>query len=171
MRDDKSKLPVLETRIKVLLLFFIIALLLSGITAFPLEWELNLLNQIVSNPSLPFSAFPDLVKWIGFVNRGVQETYRQFPFMAYGTDWLAFAHIVIAIAFWGAFKDPVRNKWVIEFGMITCVLVIPTALIFGSIRGVPFFWQLIDCSFGVFGFIPLWLCHNAILQIESITNY
>jgi hypothetical protein len=25
-------------------------------------------------------------------------------------------------------------------------------------RGIPFWWRLIDCSFGIFGTIPLWLC-------------
>ncbi len=29
------------------------------------------------------------------------------------------------------------------------VLVIPYALIFGAVRGIPFWWRLIDCSFGV----------------------
>lgn len=161
----------LTKRIRIYLLFFIIALTLSGVTAFPLAWELSLLNQFVSQSSLPFSMFPDLVTWIAFVNRGVQETYRQFPFMAYGTDWLAFAHIVIAVAFYGAFKNPVRNKWVVEFGMIACILVVPTALIFGALRGIPLFWQLIDCSFGVFGIIPLWLCHRMILRLEEIAPY
>jgi hypothetical protein len=59
--------------------------------------------------------------------------------LAYGTDWLAFAHLVIAIAFLGPLKDPVRNIWVVEFGMIACLLVIPLALICGPIRGIPFY--------------------------------
>jgi hypothetical protein len=37
-------------------------------------------------------------------------------------------------------------------------MVIPWALIFGAVRGIPFWWRLIDCSFGIFGFIPLWFC-------------
>ena len=41
--------------------------------------------------------------------------------------------------------------------MIACILVIPWALIFGPVRGIPFFWRLIDCSFGVVGIIPLFL--------------
>jgi hypothetical protein len=31
-------------------------------------------------------------------------------------------------------------------------------LISGPIRGVPFFWTLIDCSFGIVGAIPLLYC-------------
>lgn len=96
------------------------------------------------------------------------ETHRLYPFIAYGTDWLAFAHIVIAIAFVGPLKDPAKNIWVIEFVMIACVLVLPLALIFGPVRGIPFFWRLIDCSFGVFGFIPLWLIHRAIRRIAAL---
>ena len=160
--------PVLKKRVRALLLFFIVALLLSGVTAFPLEWELNLLNQLVGSSSPVAGLWPDLAHWITFVQLGLQDTYRNYPFMAYGTDWLAFAHIVIAIAFWGPFKDPVRNIWVVEFGMIACVLIIPLAFICGPIRGIPFFWQLLDCSFGVIGIIPLWLCRNLILRIAKM---
>jgi len=158
----------LETRVKFLLWFFIIALLASGITAFPLEWELNLLNQMVNGPGSPWPAlWPDMAAWIARVNMGIQETARRFPFIAYGTDWLAFAHMVIAIAFWGPLKDPVRNIWVVEWGMIACVLVIPLALICGPIRDVPFFHRLIDCSFGVVGVLPLWWARNMIRQMEK----
>jgi hypothetical protein len=86
--------------------------------------------------------------------------------MAYGTDWLAFAHFVIAIAFIGPWRDPVKNVWVIEFGMIACVLVIPFALVMGQIRGIPLGWRLIDCSFGVVGFVPLWFVRRRIHALE-----
>ena len=33
--------------------------------------------------------------------------------------------------------------------------VIPLAVICGPIRGIPIYWTLVDCSFGVFGAIPL----------------
>ena len=81
---------------------------------------------------------------------------------------MAFGHIAIAIVFMGAFKDPVKNVGVINFGMIACILVIPWALIFGSIHSIPFFWRLIDCSFGVVGIIPLWICRNMILQMSKL---
>jgi len=74
--------------------------------------------------------------------------------MAYGTDWLAFGHLVIATAFIGPLRDPVRNKWIIDWGLIACVGVLPLALICGPLRGIPFYWRLIDCSFGFVGAIP-----------------
>ena len=98
---------------------------------------------------------------------GLETTGREYPFLAYGTDWLAFAHLVIAVAFWGPLRDPVRNIWVVEFGMIACLLVIPLALICGPIRGIPFCWQLIDCSFGVFGLIPLAIVRRLILSLGN----
>ena len=88
------------------------------------------------------------------------------PFLFYGTDWLAFGHFVIAIVFIGALRDPVRNRWLFDFGLTACVLVIPYALVFGGIRGIPFWWRLIDCSFGVFGFIPLWFCRKWTRELE-----
>jgi len=161
-----TNMDILYKRIRLLLWFFIAALIASGLTAFPLEWELGVLTHLAAHSPLPM-LWPDLVEWIVRVNTGLQETYRRYPFIAYGTDWLAFAHIVIAVAFLGPLKDPVRNIWVIEFGMIACVLVLPLALICGPIRGIPFYWRLMDCSFGVLGIIPLWLCRNMIRQIEA----
>jgi len=164
-----SNIDALYKRVRLLLWFFIVALVASGLTAFPLEWELSVLNNLVTNSPLP-ALWPTLVAWVARVNTGLQETYHHYSFMAYGTDWLAFAHIVIAVAFLGPLKDSVRNIWVIEFGMIACALVVPLALICGPIRGIPFFWQLIDCSFGVLGIIPLWLCRNTIRQIETLSK-
>lgn len=41
---------------------------------------------------------------------------------------------MIAIAFIGPLRDPVRNIWIIQWGMIACVLVIPLALLAGAAR-------------------------------------
>ena len=112
-------------RIRALLLFFILALGVSGLTAVPLQWELGILNQLFGPESVIGQALPHMAEWIGRVSEGVQTGYGQYPFLAYGTDWLAFAHIVIAIAFIGPLRDPLKNRWVIEFGMIACLLIIP----------------------------------------------
>jgi len=165
-------IQALRNQVRVWLVIFIVGLLLSGITAFPLEWELSMLNGFVNGPGSPLPAlWPAMAAWIAWVNEGIQNTAGQYPFIAYGTDWLAFAHIVIAIAFWGPLKDPVKNIWVIEWGMIACVLVIPLTLICGPIRQIPFFHQLIDCSFGAFGIIPLWICRNTIQQIARMETW
>jgi hypothetical protein len=149
---------------------FIIGLLLSGLTAFPLVWESRLLTSWFGETTAVGSSFPGLAYWLKFVREGLETADHNYPFLAYGTDWLAFAHIVIAIAFLGPFKDPVKNIWVVEFGMIACLLVIPLALICGHIRGIPFFWQLIDCSFGVLGFIPLMIVRKLILKLANQNN-
>ncbi|MFH1699891.1 MAG: hypothetical protein ABIE07_04815 [Candidatus Zixiibacteriota bacterium] len=109
-------------------------------------------------------------QWIAQVYSGVVNTYQAYPFIAYGTDWLAFAHIVIAIAFIGPLRDPVKNIWVVEFGLIACILILPLALICGLIRGIPFFWILIDCSFGIFGFVPLWITRKYILRLQALSS-
>ncbi|HKI68888.1 MAG TPA: hypothetical protein VKA67_04820 [Verrucomicrobiae bacterium] len=109
---------------------------------------------------------PVWLQWLVKVQTALQSTSDRFPFLYYGTDWLAFAHFVIAIAFVGALWDPVRNVWLYTFGMTACVLVVPYAMIFGAIRGIPVWWRLFDCLFGVFGFIPLWFCRRWVRQIE-----
>ena len=65
-------------------------------------------------------------------------------------------------------RDPVRNRWVIDFGIIACLLIIPYALVFGGIRGIPVWWRLIDCSFGLFGLIPLWLARRGTQRLEGM---
>ena len=163
-----SREDLLLRRIRGLLVFFIAALVLSGLTAFPLRWELDVLASLVGvSTDVPPEAYSGLQHWIALVHQGVANTYAAYPFMAYGTDWLAFAHLVIAVAFLGPLRDPVRNRWVLEFGMIACVMVIPTALICGTIRGIPLYWQLIDCSFGIFGILPLGLARHYTLQLEA----
>ena len=153
----------LRRRINLCILFFMFALFISGVTAFPLETELRWFD--VHSSFLPTM----LSEWIHKVYSGVQETGLKYSFMAYGTDWLAFAHIVIALAFVGPLRDPVRNKWVIDWGIINCILIFPLALIAGHYRGIPFFHQLIDCSFGLIGLIPLLIARRDIRELESIS--
>jgi hypothetical protein len=50
--------------------------------------------------------------------------------------------------------------------MVACAAVFFLAFICGPIRGIPFFHQLIDCSFGFFGFFPLYYVYR---KINSIT--
>ncbi|MBB5058765.1 hypothetical protein HDF16_003479 [Granulicella aggregans] len=142
-------------------------LILSGVTAFPLETELHaFLGLLQSGPLRPFADWTHLLPWISRVHDALSETNRNYPFLAYGTDWLAFAHLVLAVVFIGPYRDPVRNKWVVTFGLIACAGVFPLALIAGPLRGLPLAWRLIDCSFGVFGGIPLLLCRRHILAME-----
>ncbi len=147
---------ILRRRIKWLTWLFIIGLVVSGATAIPLLAELNVLTNFFG----PNGDSSEVTQWLFRVRDTLAQTQAQRPFLFYGTDWLAFGHFVIAIAFIGALRDPVRNRWLFDFGLIACVLVIPFALVFGELRGIPFWWRLIDCSFGVFGFIPLWFCRR-----------
>jgi hypothetical protein len=153
----------LERRIRWLLVLFIVGLVVSGVTAFPIETELRWLTRVLGADA----ADGGVLRWLVTVRDGVIATNRAYPFLAYGTDWLAFAHLVIAGLFIGPLRDPVRNVWVVEWGMIACITVVPLALIAGPIRGIPFYWRLIDASFGVIGIIPLWLCLRDIRRLEA----
>lgn len=155
-------------RIRVWLTVFIVGLVLSGVTAFPLETELRWFVGVLHTPLLQgIAEATHLLPWVERVNAGVQATNASYPWLAYGTDWLAFGHLVIAVAFIGPWIDPVRNKWFVTFGLIACAGVIPLAMIAGAVRGIPFGWRLIDCSFGVFGCIPLLLVQRDIRRLED----
>jgi hypothetical protein len=116
-------------RIRLLTWLFIAGLVLSGATAIPLEAELDWLvnatgaREQVQTPVS--SAAPVWASWLVRAQSALDETLGSHPFIAYGTDWLAFGHFVIALAFVGALRDPVRNRWLFDFGLIACVLVIP----------------------------------------------
>jgi hypothetical protein len=156
-------------RIRIWLVIFIVGLALSGLTAFPLQRELVLVNHLLGVPAVaPAAAEPPLHTWLRRVMDAVVITNRNYPFLAYGTDWLAFGHLVIAMAFIGPLRDPVRNKWIFTFGVLACAGVIPLAMIAGQVRGIPFYWRLIDCSFGVFGLLPLLLCLGYVRRLERI---
>ncbi|MFF4350914.1 hypothetical protein [Streptomyces sp. NPDC001530] len=155
--------------IRAWLVSFVVCLVLSGATAFPLVHELRWTEDLLRSLSVP-EHLPALMDWIERVRRGIDATDAKYPFVLYGTDWLAFAHLVIAVAFYGPYRDPVRNIWVVEFGMIACAGIVPLALICGPIRGIPFWWTVIDMSFGVFGVIPLYVVRKKIKRLEALTS-
>ncbi|MFD8998290.1 hypothetical protein [Streptomyces abikoensis] len=158
----------LRRRIRIWLVIFIVGLALSGLTAFPLVTEMRWVDEALRSDGSPVPEWlPGLMEWIGRVREGLEATDGKYPFVLYGTDWLAFAHLVIAIAFYGPYRDPVRNIWVVEFGMIACGAIVPLALICGHIRGIPVYWQLFDMSFGFFGVIPLLVVRRMIKRLEA----
>jgi hypothetical protein len=153
---------ILLKQIRRWILFFMIALFLSGLTAMPAETELAFLTRCFPPDTM-------LGAWLDTVYMAIKNTNDQYPFIAYGYDWLAFAHYMLAILFIGPWKDPVRNKWVIEFGMIACILILPFAFIAGPVRSIPIGWTLIDCSFGIIGLVPLYICYQKINKLETLT--
>lgn len=150
-------------KIRIALLVFIVCLFLSGLTAIPLISELTWLLENTPKGSSFYT-------WLDKVLVALRETGKNYPFVFYGFDWLAFAHFVLAILFIGPYRDPVKNIWVLQFGLIACVLVLPFAFVAGYFRGIPFGWQLIDCSFGVAGFVLLWYCYRKAQLLASETH-
>lgn len=160
LHQQKNKL---RRRIKFCVLIVVTGLFISGVTAFPLERELAWLVNQTGNRTSAMNI------WLSKVYLGIKTINQQFPFISYGTDWLAFAHVMLAILFIGPLVDPVKNIWIIQFGIIAAVLIFPLAFIAGGIRGIPFFWQCIDCSFGVITLIVLLPCLFWIKKLEKLT--
>jgi len=155
-----------ERNIRRWIIFFMIVLTLSGLTAVLVETELNFLSGF-------FYIDSSIGQWIDKVYLAFHDTNKNYPFLAYGYDWLAFAHLLLVVLFIGPLKDPVKNKWVIEFGMIACLMIIPFAFIAGHYRCIPLWWRLIDCAFGVIGILSLLICLRQINKLEKfqIKNY
>jgi hypothetical protein len=152
-------MPSALFRYRVSLLLFIAGLIAAGVTAFPLLHELRLLCHWlgIEDPSR-HAELTGLHQWVAFVAHGLEETYARYPYLAYGTDWLAFGHLSIAVFFFRPLWKPLESDWVLQCGLICCAAILPLAFIAGPIRGIPFYWQLIDCSFGVIGAVPLLYC-------------
>ena len=71
-----------------------ITIFVSGLTAMPAETELSFLSRCFP-PDTAIGA------WIEKIFTGVYNTNKDYPFLAYGYDWLAFAHFMLAILFIG----------------------------------------------------------------------
>ena len=145
-------------RYRLSLGFFIFGLIASGLTTFPLRWELRLLDELsaaIAGNTLHTTGFSH---WIAVVHTAIDNIHERFPFFFYATDWLGFGHLVISSFFILPLVNPVKYTAVLRVGLAACVGVIVVALVCGSIRGIPLGWQLIDCSFGIIGAIPLLYC-------------
>ena len=145
-------------QIRRMVTVFILLLVLSGVTAFPLVTEVKFMMAHLD--AFPLFFHP----WITRVYESVMSTPGV---VLYGTDWLAFAHIIISLFFVGVYLDPVRNKFIIDIGIVACFAIFPLAFICGPIRGIPFYHQFIDCSFGALGMIPLYYVRRKINLLEE----
>jgi hypothetical protein len=148
--DAPSDRPVLLSRIRICVAVIIAGLVLSGITAFPLEWQLDTAVKFTGTDGAVGS-------WLERARVAVAETNARHPLVFYGTDWLAFGHFAIAVLFVGAWIDPVKNVWLFRGGLVVCALVFPFALVAGGFRGIPLWHRLVDCSFGILGAVPMFL--------------
>lgn len=84
-------------RFRAVILLFIMGLVASGVTAFPLLLELRMLANALGVGALQSPVgTTGLTFWILTVRLGLEQTYTNYPWVAYGTDWLAFGHLIIA---------------------------------------------------------------------------
>jgi hypothetical protein len=143
------------THTRLWLILFSTALVLAGTTAiFPRE-GLRLLSPLFLPGSFLESVWPSMAQWLTLVQQAIEETYDQYPFLAYGYDWLAFGHYIISIPFIMAIWDTRQIPWVINYGIFACIAVLPFAIVFGAIREIPLFWRGVDTLFGIGGLIVL----------------
>src|SRR5262245_25105065 len=83
------------------LLMVISGLVVSGATAIPLVREVGFLHRVVHSRAI-FGT--EIREWIQAVYAGLLDTNARYHFLFYGTDWLAFGHFAIAIAFIGPLR-------------------------------------------------------------------
>lgn len=150
-------------RAKWMLAIVAFGLFVSGVTIWPGVWELKTAVRVVWGDAQPEGT---LHRFVLQTIDALEVVGADYPFLLYGYDWLAFAHVVLAILFAGAIRDPVRNVWVVQFGLICCALVPVLAAIFVPIRGLPWFWVGIDFAFAPGAALPLWVALRDIRRFE-----
>ena len=154
-------------RARLMLAIVAAGLLVSGITIWPASWELETLVEVVWGPGEATGVIH------GFILRaieGIEHVGAEYPFLFYAGDWLAFALIVLAILFYGARRDPVRNVWIVQCGLIMCVLVPVLAAVCVPLRGLPLRWFWVDTAFAPAAGLPLWIALRDIRRVEQATR-
>lgn len=150
-------------RARCMLGVVVFGLLVSGVTVWPavpeLKWGVRLLWG--DGP-----AAGGLHAFVLHVIASLEEVGARHPHLLYAYDWLAFAHIVLAILFAGAMRDPVRNVWIVQCGLIMCALIPLLAGICIPIRGIPTAWFWIDSAFAPAAALPLWIALRDIRRAE-----
>lgn len=154
-------------RAKWMMGLVVFGLLVSGVTLWPAVSELQLAVRLVWGEGPPSGV---LHAFILRAIEGLTVVHAQYPFMLYAHDWLAFAHIVLALLFAGAIRDPVRNVWVVECGLLMCALVPVLAGICIPLRGLPLRWFFIDFAFAPAAGWPLWIAWRDIRRVEAQTR-
>ena len=154
---------------RIWLVLFSVALIASGTTAIFARQGLRLLAPLFAHGSLLDGLWPSMALWLSLVHAAVEETYTRYPFLAYGYDWLAFGHFIISIPFLMAIRDPLRHAWVITYGISACLAVLPFAILFGALRGIPLFWRGVDTLFGIGGLIVLLILRRQLQSLKGLT--
>jgi hypothetical protein len=160
---NQEKKTLLERKIRMATWVTIIGLVINGLTALSLSRDLSVALSFKS--LLPDSFY----NWFVTVQAAVTDTKAHYAFMLYGYDWLGFAHLFIAIAFIGVLKDPIKNEWVVQFGMIVSALTVVIALLFERLRDIPFTWSMVDVVIGIGAFIILYLCSRWINEWKKLS--
>jgi len=152
-------------RAKWMLAIVAFGLFVSGVTVWPAVPELKLAVSIIWGDAAPTG---ELHRFILQAIEGLEYVGANYSFMLYAHDWLAYAHIMLAILFAGAIRDPVRNIWIVQCGLIMCVLIPVLGIIAIPIRGLPLFWFWIDLAFAPGAGLPLWIALRDIKQAEAV---
>jgi hypothetical protein len=140
-----------------------VGLFVSGVTVWPAVPELKAAAHIAWGAGEPSGVLhPFVLRAI----QGLESVQASYPFLLYAHDWLAFAHIVLAILFAGAIRDPVRNVWIVQCGLIMCALIPVLAGICVPLRGLPGCWFWFDCAFAPAAGVPLWIALRDVRQFE-----
>ncbi|MCX6182585.1 MAG: hypothetical protein NT150_11735 [Bacteroidetes bacterium] len=141
-----------DNNIVLFLRVFIAVLVISGLCYFSLPF----LSKKILGLSNSIGVRGEFYSFASKLSQAATYNSSHYPFMGYSTDLLGFAHLMFALLFVGPILDPDKNEYVVRFGLIVCLLLVPTVLVAGWVREIPMIWIIINCFFGIFGFLLLY---------------
>ena len=147
-----------------MLIIVAFGLFVSGVTVWPAISELKFAINLFWGDAEPTG---EAHRFTVRILESLEVIKRDHAPIMYGYDWLAFAHVCLAILFAGAARDPVRNIWIIQCGLIMCALIPVLAAICIPLREIPFFWFFIDFAFAPATALPLWIALRDVRKIEA----
>ena len=160
----------IKFRIRIMLVIFIIGLGISCQAVIFVRPQLAWFKKYSGPETFVGRNFPSVSEWVSSLHEGFTITYETYPFIEYCMLWLAFAHIVLIIMCVGVVKNPVRNIWIVQGCMISCIMLVPTVLLLGPVFRIPLFHCIIDGLFGLAGIIPLGIVYRDIKRLSEVKS-
>lgn len=158
----------LLSRIRLVLAIAIVCLILGSLATLAAPHTISVVLSILSRMEIATPDTSHSFRWLQHIQLQLGRDSDLHPMLHFCADLFAFVQLVFALALIGPLRNPIRNQWVIQFGILACCGLIPVALILGPWHGLPMAWRLVSCGAALCGIVTLMLCRHYITLYENV---
>ena len=155
-------------RIRMVLTLAISCLILGSLATFAAPHSIAVVLAVFRRFDLATPATSHALMWLRHIQLQLGRDSHRHPMLHYGADLFAFVELAFALVLISPLRNPVRNQWVIQSGILACCCLIPFALILGPWHGLPMAWRIVSCVVALCGIAPLMLCRHYITLYETL---